>query len=348
MYKILSNKMKLKKFQQFMEKEDIDNTILTNYSDHPNSNFTYFTQIPEINAVLLINKDPTLYVSSLELSIAEQYSKIKNIKKLDKNFLLALRELNPKKSGIDKDAITLNQFKNIKSKLKKVNLVDISKEILDLRLLKTEEEISLIKKSCNFADLLVEKAIDFIKKSKTELEVKNFVEKTIIDLNLKPSFPPIIASNINSKNPHHLSNNTKLKGFTIIDLGVKYKNYCSDITRTVYLGKPKEEEIKIYNNVLEVQEKAINKNSQPRELNNSAVKELGKYLTHSLGHGIGLDVHESPSISQLSKDRFKNKMVFTIEPGYYNKFGIRIEDDFLYSGNKKIQLTKTPKEFLRL
>lgn len=335
--------MKLKEFQNFMEKEGIDNSILINYSETPNSNFTYFTQVQDINSVLLINKDPILYVSPIETSIAGQYSKIRNISSLKKSFLDTLKTQKPKIIGIDKDSITINQFKHIKSKLKNVKFKDISKEILKLRLIKTEEEIKLTKKSCSFADSLIEKAVEFIKKCKTELEVKTLIEKEIINLNLKQSFPTIIASNINSKNPHHISNNTKIKGFTIIDLGVKYKNYCSDTTRTVYVGNPNKEEIRIYNKVLESQETSIKDNLSPKELNDNIVKNLGKYFTHSLGHGIGIDVHESPSISNLSKDSFKDNILFTLEPGYYNKFGIRIEDDFLFKNNKKIQLTKTSK-----
>ncbi len=331
-----------------MKKEGIDISLLINNSESPNSNFTYFTQINSINSALLVKDNPVLYTSPLELSIAENYSYIKNIKKLDKNFFSNIRNLKPKVIGIDKNLISLNQFKNLKLKLKNVIFKDISKELFNLRLIKTENEINLIKSSCKFADSLISKSIEFIRNSKTEIEVKKLIEKEILDMDLQQSFPVIIASNKNSKNPHHMSNNTKLKGFTIIDLGVKYKNYCSDITRTVYVGNPKKDELNIYNKVLNVQEDSIRNNLLPSELNEYTINKLGKYFTHSLGHGIGLDVHELPNISSSSKDKFQDNMTFTIEPGYYNKFGIRIEDDFLYKNNRKTQLTNSSKELIIL
>ncbi len=340
--------MKLKEFQNFMEKEGIDFSLLSNSSEKINPNFVYFTQNEQISSVLILNKDPILFVSPLEISIAQQNSKIKNIQKLDKNFSDKLKELKPKIIGIDKDSVSLNQFKNIKKRFKSVIFMDISNQIKKLRLIKTEEEIELIKKACYYADILIHESVNHIKKTNTELDLKRFIEKKILDFNLKPSFSPIVASSINSKNPHHMSNETKLKGFTVLDLGVKYKNYCSDITRTVFIGKPGKKETEAYNKVLEVQEKCIVKNLQPRKLHDLAQKILGKFLVHSLGHGIGLEVHENPAIGTLSKDKFSNNIAFTIEPGYYNKFGIRIEDVFLYKNNKKIQLTKSPKYFLKV
>lgn len=340
--------MKLREFQAFMDKEGIDLSLLSNSSEKINPNFVYFTQNELINSVLLLNKNPVLFVSPLEISIAKQNSKIKAIEKYDKNFINKIRSLKPTTIGLDKDFISLNQFRNLKSKFKNVKFKDISQEIKKLRLIKTDEEINFIKKACFYADLLIHETISNIKKTKTELDMKKFVEKRILELNLKPSFSPIVASSINSKNPHHMSNETKLKGLTVLDLGVKYKNYCSDITRTVYIGKPNKKEIQMYNKVLEVQENCINKNLQPPKLHDLAQKMLGKFFIHSLGHGIGLEVHENPAIGNTSKDKFSNNLVFTIEPGYYNEFGIRIEDCFVFKNNKKISLTKSPKTFLKL
>ncbi|MBS3171589.1 aminopeptidase P family protein [Candidatus Woesearchaeota archaeon] len=338
--------MKLKEFQAFMQEESIDLALLSNSTEKINPNFVYFIQNDHINSILILKKDPGLFVSPIELSIAKENSKIKNIQKFDKTFYEKLKELKPNTIGIDRDFVTLNQFKNLKSKFKKIKFKDISEQIKKLRLIKTEEEINLIKKACYFADILMREAVANAKIAKTELDLKKIIEKKILDLNLNPSFDPIVASSKNSKNPHHISNNTKLKGFTVIDLGVKYKNYCSDITRTVFIGKPNKKQIEIYNKVLEVQENSINNNLQPKQMHEYAQKTLGKSFNHSLGHGIGIEVHETPIISSFSTDAFKNNMVFTIEPGYYNDFGIRIEDVFMYKNNKKIQLTNSPKTLL--
>jgi len=141
----------------------------------------------------------------------------------------------------------------------------------------------------------------------------------------------------------------------VIDFGVKYKGYCSDITRTIYLGRPKKAEKKIYNLVLSSQLKAIEKikeNILCSEADKQARKVLGKYkkiFIHGLGHGIGIEPHELPNLSTKSTDKFKQKMVFTIEPGIYSshKFGIRIEDDILLDKNIKI-LTKTNKNLITI
>ncbi len=337
--------MKLSEFQAFMQKNHVDLALLSNSSERTNPNFVYFSQNDNVNSVLLLNKNPILFVSPIELSIAEN-SKIKNIQKFDKTFIEKIKGLKAKTIGIDKDFITLNQFKILKSNLKKTTFKDISQEIKNLRLIKTEEEINLIKKACHYADILIDEAVNNAEKAKTELDLKKVIEKKLLDLNLSSSFNTIVASSANSKNPHHISNNAKLKGFTVIDLGVKFRNYCSDITRTIFIGKPDKKEINAYQKVLEVQDLCIKKDSEPKRLHEFAQKILGKAFTHSLGHGIGIEVHENPKISFISNDEFKDNMVFTLEPGYYNEFGIRIEDVFLYKNNKKIQLTKSPKTLL--
>ncbi len=155
--------------------------------------------------------------------------------------------------------------------------------------------------------------------------------------------------------PHHEPKKIKLrKGFCVIDFGVKYEGYCSDITRTIYLGLPTEKEIKIYNRLLGIQRKII-ENIKPGKKCNEAyletitlLDEYSENFTHGLGHGIGLNIHELPNLKSDSDETFKNNMIFTIEPGIYfeNKFGIRIEDDVLIRNGKPIVLTKVQKKMI--
>ena len=129
--------------------------------------------------------------------------------------------------------------------------------------------------------------------------------------------------------------------------------YCSDITRTIYVGRPSLKEKEIYNFLLKIQEEAVKlaaNNEKCSELYDFVNESLGKYkkyFTHGLGHGLGIEIHEMPNLTLNSKDRIKNSMIFTIEPGIYlpNKFGIRIEDTILFK-NKPIALTKTTKDLL--
>jgi Xaa-Pro aminopeptidase len=214
--------------------------------------------------------------------------------------------------------------------------------------------VQYLKKSCNYADQILQKAIKQFKLFKTETEVAAFLEYETRKLGLDLSFPPIVASGKNGSVPHHEPSNKKInKGFCVLDFGVKYKGYCSDITRTVYFGKPSKKEKEIYNMLLKIQKETINlaqKGKKCSELYDYTVQSLGKYkdfFTHGLGHGVGIEIHEMPNLTMLSKDTIRNNIVFTIEPGVYfpKKFGIRIEDTVLFKG-KPIPLTKTSKDLL--
>ena len=150
------------------------------------------------------------------------------------------------------------------------------------------------------------------------------------------SFEPIVAFGPHSAIPHHHNTATKLKkGDTLlVDMGMKYKGYCSDMTRTFFFGKPSAQQQKVYELVLEAQEAGIKKIKSgvaTKKVDEAARKALGnyeEYFKHSLGHGIGLEVHEMPSLSGRSTEILKENMIVTVEPGIYldGKFGVRIED----------------------
>jgi Xaa-Pro aminopeptidase len=144
------------------------------------------------------------------------------------------------------------------------------------------------------------------------------------------------------------------KGFCIIDFGIKYEGYHTDITRTLYLGKPSKKEKEIYDMLLDTQKKVIEKikvGKKCAESYEETLELLGDYsdnFTHGLGHGVGLQIHELPNLKLLSDEVYANNMVFTVEPGVYfeNKFGIRIEDSMMIRNNKVEILTKIPKNLI--
>lgn len=178
---------------------------------------------------------------------------------------------------------------------------------------------------------------------KTERDIKAFIEERSMQLADGSSFPTIVASGKNGAAPHHETTNQKLKrGFCVIDFGVRYKGYISDVTRTIFFGKPTLQEKKDYEKVLQANQSAINEikeGTSLKKLDNISRKEFD--YPHSLGHGIGVEVHEAPSVSANSKEKVKRGMCFTIEPGLYRKgkYGIRIEDDILVS-KKTVVLTQ--------
>ena len=208
-------------------------------------------------------------------------------------------------------------------------------------LVKTLAELSLIKKSQAINEEIFQNLKKMLKIGMSEKEIA---------LKIKD-----MALNKNSVTPHHKNTNKKLKkgDMILIDMGVKYKGYCSDMTRMIFTKNPTKEQKNIYNLVLEAQKTAIAKIklglkcSKLDKIARIIIKKAGfeKNFEHGLGHGVGLEIHQSPKISQKSKDVLKENDVITIEPGIYlpNKFGIRIEDMAIVTKNGCEIITKIPK-----
>jgi Xaa-Pro aminopeptidase len=164
-------------------------------------------------------------------------------------------------------------------------------------------------------------------------------------LGVEPSFPSIVASGKNGATPHHVPTAAKLSGFVVLDFGIIYRNYCSDITRTVFVGNPSSADRKTYERLLKVQEECIKKvvpGAKFEQIDAFAHKKVGTAMIHRVGHSLGIDVHDvQPRPWTLQAGN-----IVTIEPGTYHKgkFGIRIEDDILVSNNGSTILTRASKE----
>ena len=239
------------------------------------------------------------------------------------------------------------------------NIQDSSDIINEMRAQKTSEEIDKTIIACEIAQKALYSALDSVKEGITELELKDIIEKKVIEFGAEgTSFETIVAFSKNSAVPHHKSNHTKLEKDMpiLIDMGAKYKGYSSDITRTLFFGNPPKEFVNKYNAVLKanvIAEKSIKIGDTTLVADGYArdvLKEFGleKYFTHSLGHGIGLEVHEYPTLSPKRKQELKENMLFTIEPGVYfeGEFGIRIEDTVLLTKNGIKRLFTDSKELV--
>ena len=354
--------MKVREFQSILEKKNADFALFYNSdSSRFNPNMLYFSGYKGVGALILPKKQtPFLIVPEMEFEKAKK-SMIKRVYSMEKKkFFESISQIIRKNSlkarniAIDKNSFTLNSYKHFRKQFKKIMAKDISLDCLKLREIKTEKEIPFLKKSCGYADKIIQKTIKNFKEFKTESEAAAYLEYETKKLGLETSFNPIVASGSNGSMPHHEPLNAKIKkGFCVIDFGVKYKGYCSDMTRTIYAGNLSKKEKEIYNFLLAVQKDAINQveeNGKCHELYNFVNQKLGKYkkyFTHGLGHGVGVEIHELPNLTLNSKDRIRNNMVFTIEPGIYiqKKFGIRIEDTVLFR-DKAVILTKTVKDLI--
>lgn len=301
------------------------------------------------------------YVITDSRYINSMKNTVKNMEVLDMMDMPFLKVILPqiensnKPLYIDEKDFSLQEYNAFKKRYENLNLKAI--DLSSLRIIKTEEEINLIKKACDITDDIFKKLIKEIKVNQTEKDIEKILLKLIIDSDADDySFWPIIAAGKNSANPHWKATDYKIKENDIItiDFGVKYKNYISDITRTFSIGKKvsKEEEA-IHALVLEGMEEAI-KMIKPgikiSELEKKVRKifkreNYEKYFNHALGHGIGLEVHENPIVYQTNDDLLQENMVITIEPGIYinGKYGCRIEQDIWVTKNGGIQLNKANK-----
>ena len=246
---------------------------------------------------------------------------------------------------IDYSSATVEEYKRYKTF--GVSLRNAKKKIDSLRSKKSAKEISYIKKACEIIETAFYRVLPLIKEGITENELKFFLEHECAALGAEgTSFDTIVAFGKNSAVPHHETGNAKLERNSpvLIDAGVFYRGYASDFTRTVYFGTPTKEFILAYDTVLKANETAeekITAGMSTKEADGIArdIIEKAGYkdnFTHSLGHGVGLEIHEFPYLSQKSKAILKNGNVFTVEPGVYfdYKFGIRIEDTVVLKNGK--------------
>jgi len=353
--------MKIKELQEYLVNRNIDAALFFNLNNS-DPNLIYFSQLSNLSfSCMAVPKDksPVLFVTALDYERVKSESKFK-ILQIKQKLSISLQDFFKKNKikqnnfGVNKSNLIFNDWKLLKRKFKKTKFKDISGFCSELRSQKTTKEIEYITKACRITDRALTETIDRFKKFKTETQVEAWLDFLARQQFADIAFKTIVASGKNASFPHHITKNRPLqKGFCVIDFGVKYKNYCSDTTRTIYIGKPKKAEREVYDLVLNSQLNVIEKikeNISCSIVDKQARDSLGKYkkyFIHGLGHGIGIEPHESPTLSLKSTDKLKQNMVFTAEPGIYlpGKFGIRIEDDVLLLKKPKI-LTRTTKNLI--
>lgn len=223
---------------------------------------------------------------------------------------------------------------------------------------KTEEEIKKLEIASKIADDCFEYICQNIKIGMTEKEIAQMMESFMFDNGAEAlAFETIVGSGLNSVQIHSTPTDKKIESEDIIllDFGCKYQGYCSDISRTIFVGNITDEQKEIYNLVLEAQLTATESITagmlccEADALARNIIKNKGYDFAHSLGHAVGTEVHETPVVSPKNdKETLENDMVFTIEPGIYleNKFGIRIEDTVVLENGKVRALNKVTKDII--
>jgi len=347
--------MRIEKLRQFIAERELDGVII---AQRPN--VYYFTgSAPLSGGYLVVTADEErLLVPRLEYEEARETSRVP-VEAFERgNIIDRLKEFRLKRLGIE-GGTAYSTVQNYREKLGVEELLTVDDVIRELRIVKTPEELEVIARACEIADKAMLVAIEEVSEGRREREIAAKMEYAMkMDGAEKPAFDTIVASGPRSALPHGIASDRRIErgDLVVIDEGALYRHYNSDTTRTVIVGSPNERQKDIYQAVLEAQIKGV-KTAKPgmtaKELDTivrDVIREYGygDYFIHSTGHGVGLEIHEWPRISQNDETVLKPGMVITIEPGIYiPKFGgVRIEDTVVITEKGAKRLTKTERELI--
>jgi Xaa-Pro aminopeptidase len=311
--------------------------LITKYSQYIIVDFRYYEEFKSKNRVL----------EAILLSKENSIDKIINSIMLKEN----LESL-----GFEAQEVTYDLYSKLERSL---NCKLVPMDISNIRMIKDDFEIENIKKACEIADNAFNHILGFIKEGISERQVENEIVRFIKEQGgQKESFDTIVASGERGALPHGKASDKLIKAGELItmDFGVRYNNYCSDITRTIALGYCTKEFKHVYEIVKAAGEEAM-KEAKPGvtlgDLDFTARSIIekegyGKYFGHSVGHGVGIQVHEYPAVAPNNAEVLKEGMVITIEPGIYlpQKGGVRIEEDILITSNSCLRLTNSSRELI--
>ena len=347
---------KLQWLRNTMNSLDLQGIIISNPV-----NIKYLTNIDAEGILLLTRKDNIFITDARYIehvhSILTLYDEIivydlKDISKDDyENFFLFCENV-----GFEEYYVTYADYKEMIRKYKINNLVETEHIIEKQRMIKDKDEISNIAKACNITDDCFKHILNYIKPGMTEKQIAKEIDE-YYNINAEGvSFDTIVASGENTSKPHAIPTDRKIKEKDIItiDMGCKVNGYCSDMTRTFFVGEVLEEVKEVYDLVLKNQlqtQEDFKDGANTRLLTKMVENDFklhGYDLVHALGHGVGLEIHELPFMSTKMDFNLKNNMVVTDEPGIYipNKFGVRIEDTVWVNKGMATVLTRSDKDYV--
>ncbi|MCL4314328.1 MAG: aminopeptidase P family protein [Candidatus Thermoplasmatota archaeon] len=347
---------------------EVDTIIIYNKGGNVvDNNFFYLTQVKDgmfEGSFLIVRPDGIKIVTG---ELEEQAARatglevivINSRKDIEKALRSVLQEVEV--VGLNYSGITLADYTDLVKMMPDKRFVDVSVSIGEARKIKTPDELKLLREAAKIASEAFENVTQYIKEGITETELSSRLVYEMLRLGAsEPSFSTIIAFGPNSALPHYTPSNRKLKRneYVLMDFGALYHRYCSDITRTLVFGKASEEQKEIYGIVKEAQEKAMNAiraNVNGKEIDKIArdvidsTKYKGRFI-HSLGHGVGMEVHDHPALSPGYDMPLKENMVVTVEPGIYvpNFGGVRIEDDVIVKKDGFERITKGSRELIEI
>ncbi|RDW21952.1 M24 family metallopeptidase [Oceanobacillus chungangensis] len=351
---------KLEKLRKALEANELDAIII----ESP-INRRYITGFTGTSGVAIVSKADNRFITDFRYTEqataqAQGYKIIEHKQGINVEIKAQLNEMNVKRVGFEKDYVTYSQFESYQKEFD-VELIPVSGILEEIRLIKDNDELALLKKAAEIADDAFEHIQSFIKPGVREIEISNELEFFMRKQGATASsFDTIVASGLRSALPHGVASSKEIQSGELVtlDYGAIYEGYCSDITRTVAVGEISNKLRTIYDTVLEANIQGI-KGIKPGITGKEAdaltrdyitEKGFGQYFGHSTGHGIGLEVHEGPALSSRSDVTLKTGMIVTVEPGIYiaGVGGCRIEDDLVITENGNERLTFSSKELIQL
>lgn len=366
-WRLVNLEKKLETLANWMKQEEIDFTFLTS-----TDNIFYFSGFysnPHERLLALIafpEKNPILVCPSMEKNDAKNagwkydiigYSDTENPWDTIQSMVQS-RTSNTMKVALETDHMNVARYHSLQASFPNIKeYVSAEEKINTLRMIKTTDELEKIKEACKWADFAIEVGCNEIAEGKSEMEILASIEYELKKKGIgKMSFSTMVLTGVNGASPHGNPGETKIRkgDLVLFDLGVVVDGYCSDITRTVAYGDINEKQKDIYDTVLKAQLAAIEASkagvscASVDQAARNTIRDAGygEFFPHRLGHGLGISVHEFPSLTETNSLLLQEGMVYTIEPGIYvpNVAGVRIEDDVYVTKEGVEILTKFPKE----
>jgi len=351
---------RINNLRKIIKEKNLDGIIITS---RPNT--LYMTLFPGSASLTYVSMDKTIfltdfrYIEFAKKTCGQDYDVMMYDKKPFTFLYNLIKDGNINRIGFEDSDISYLAYQSIHNELSNIELVGIQAKIDELRLYKDDGEIKKLKQAVKIGDDAFIYILNYLKVGISEIEVaaeiEYFMKKNGAE---KPSFDTIVASGKRSSLPHGVPTEKLIEagdGVTM-DFGAIYDGYCSDMTRTVFVGQPEDKMVEIYNIVLKAQmtaEENVKVGKSGVEIDKIArdiIYEAGYegMFGHGLGHGVGIVVHEEPRLSTTGKTIMKNKMIVTVEPGIYvpNYGGVRIEDMVVVNDDKPIVLTSSAKELI--
>lgn len=351
---------KIEKLRSTLDENNLDALLITNPF-----NLRYISGFTGTAGVVLITDDKALLITDFRYTQqandqAPSFEIVEHKQPIVKEVASQFKTLGVNRVGFEKNDLTYAMYEQY-AKEAEVEWVPTEGLVEKIRLIKTEDEISILKEAAKIADDAFKHILTVIKPGVTEIEVSNELEFYMRKQGAtSSSFDIIVASGYRSALPHGVASDKKIENGELVtmDFGALYNGYCSDITRTVAVGEISDQLKEIYDTVLQAQLKGVNgvkagmtgKEADALTRDYITEKGYGEYFGHSTGHGLGLEVHEQPALSFKSDQTLEEGMIVTVEPGIYvpNVGGCRIEDDIIVKKDGNERLNHSPKELIIL